>query len=77
MQISNNIEGYQVEIEIYNWLLVHKTGEWEKQWNKKSIEKPRCGDLKNYEWIKWGKELPGDKDTVDYRYENGQLIKVE
>ncbi len=64
-----------MEEKIYNWLLVKKDGSWNGSFNANAIEKPHCGDS-NYEWIKWGKPLPGDIDTVDYKYSKGKLIKV-
>ena len=63
-----------MEETIYTYFLIKTDGTY-RGWSK-AINKPPCGDPDNYEWISWNKPLPEDIDTVQYKYENGELIAI-
>ena len=57
---------------IYTYILIKTDGTY-LGWSKAKDEKPAGAGMK---WIEWGKELPEDIDTADYKYKNGELKKV-
>lgn len=59
---------------IYKWILINKmSGKFYDKHNSEAI--PRNGEPNKIEWIEWNKPLPKDIDRVQYKYENGELIK--
>ena len=60
------------ESMIYTYILIKTDGNKYMGWSK-APEKP--ADVTGLKWYKWGKELPEDIDTVDYKYNNGKLVK--
>jgi hypothetical protein len=59
---------------IYTFILTKTDGTY-LGWSK-AKEIPPCGDTDNMSWVEWNKPLPDDIDTVQYKYENGELKAV-
>ena len=57
----------------YTYILIKTDGNKYMGWSK-APEKP--DDVTDLKWYKWGKELPADIDTVDYKYDNDKLTKA-
>jgi len=57
---------------IYTYILIKTDGTY-LGWSKAKTEKT-AGD--GMQWIEWNKPLPEDIDTVQYKYENGELKAV-
>ena len=58
---------------IYTFILIKTDGSKYMGWSK-APKKPK--DVTGLKWYPWGKELPDDIDTMDYKYENSELTKV-
>lgn len=58
--------------EVYNFILVKTETNRYVDW-KNTKDKP--DDVADLKWYPWGKELPEDIDTVDYKYIDGKLVK--
>lgn len=62
-----------IEKETYTFILIKKSGEY-LGWSKASTEPP-CGEPDKLEWVEWGKELPEDIDSAEYKLIDGALVK--
>jgi len=61
------------ENQTYTFILIKKTGEY-LGWSKAPTEPP-CGQPELLEWVDWGKELPEDIDSTEYKLIDGNLVK--
>jgi len=59
----------------YVWILIVKSNGIVCNYSR-ALDRPKCHDEIKFEWIKWGKPLPDDIDSVVYKYENGELKAV-
>ena len=58
---------------LYTYILVKTDGNKYMGWSK-APEKPN--DVTGLKWYPWGKELPEDIETGEYKYANGELKAV-
>ncbi len=59
---------------IYTYILIKKDGTY--LGCSKAPTEPPCGEPDKLEWIEWNKPLPEDIDTGEYKFKNGELIKI-
>lgn len=57
---------------IYTYILIKTDGTY-LGWSKAPTVKEAADGM---QWIEWNKPLPGDIDSVQYKYENGELKEV-